>query len=272
MRRTLSTATRRPAATRLAAALAMVAAAPSSAEAQAAASDDTASVEARCEALSAPGDHAGLVALWREFPESAIPVIDRDLEGSLALWEEAGEAKRAEIDALLARALAGGEAATEATERRRILDYVTSFAGCNDEQKAAFRAGQRACGDGRRALAADDAATALTLGTECSALAELLGDWWGTAMGLQLQGTALAALDDHEGAAMAMARGRLLYRELGLTASALRIEADLVQVLLRLRRTPRAEAMIRDGLRTAERLGLEPLVERFRAMAASRPG
>lgn len=257
-----------PTAAMLAAAIAVSASvAPLDADAQAAA--DPSAVQARYEALGSDADHAGLVALWSEFPESAVPVIDRDLEGSLALWEEAGEEKRAEIEALLARAVRGAEAATEATGRRRILDYVTSFAGWNEEQNAAFRAGQQACGEGRRALAADDAATALGHGRNCQGLAEPLGDWWGTAMGLQLEGSALAAQGHDEAAATALARGRLIYRELGLTASALRIEADLAPVLLRLGRVPRAEAMIRDGRRTAERLDLEPLVERFRELEAA---
>lgn len=225
----------------------------------------------RYEALSAAGDHAGLVALWTELPDEAVQVIDRDLEGSLALWEEEGEAKRAEIDALILRALGGARAATEATGRRRILDYVTSFAGWNTEQKATFRAGQQACGAGRRALADGDATSALERGRACRSFAEPLGDWWGTAMGLHVEGSALATSDD-DGAASALARGRLIYRELGLTSSALRIEAELVPILTRLGRGPRAEAMIRDGIGTAERLGLDDLAARFRELEAERNG
>jgi hypothetical protein len=226
----------------------------------------------RYEALSAAGDHAGLVALWTELPDAAVQVIDRDLEGSLALWEEEGEAKRAEIEALILRAIGGAQAATEATGRRRILDYVTSFAGWNTEQKATFRAGQEACGEGRRALADGDATAALERGRACRSFAEPLGDWWGTAMGLHVEGSALAASDDDEGAANALARGRLIYRELGLTSSALRIEAELVPILIRLGRGPRAEAMIRDGIGTAERLGLDELAARFRELEAERSG
>jgi hypothetical protein len=229
----------------------------------------------RYEALSAADDHAGLVALWSELPESAVPVIDRDLEGSLALWEEAGEARQDEIDAMLDRALRGASAATEATGRRRILDYVTSFAGWDDDEKRAFRAGQQACREGRQALGDGDAETALTHGTRCRELAEPLGDWWGTAMGLALEGRAHAARDEDRAAATALARGRLLYRELGLTGSSLGLEADLVPILLRLGHRPRAEALVRDGLATAERLGGEEMIERFRALAADlegRPG
>jgi hypothetical protein len=232
--------------------------------------DDAPTPQERYEGLSAAGDYAGLVALWRELPESAVPVIDGDLEGSLALWEEEGEARRTEIDAMIARALRGAEAATEATGRRRILDYVTSFAGWSAGQRADFRAGQKACGDGRRALAAGDAATALEDGQACRTLAEPLGDWWGTAMGLGVEGSAHAAAGDDGAAASALARARLIYRELGLTSSALRLEAELAPILLRLGYGPRADAMIRDGLHTAERLGLDPLVERFRELQSTR--
>ena len=174
--------------------------------AQTAAGDDEGPTPSdRYEALSAAGDQAGLVALWTEIPDAAVQVIDRDLEGSLALWEEEGEAKRSEIDALIARALRGAQAATEATGRRRILDYVTSFAGWNTEQKATFRAGQRACGEGRRALAADDHPAALERGRACRTFAEPLGDWWGTAMGLHLEGSALVASSDDDGGARSLA-------------------------------------------------------------------
>jgi hypothetical protein len=255
------------------AALLVIAALPRATTAQTEAGEsESPSAADRYEALSASRDHAGLVALWAELPDAAVQVIDRDLEGSLALWEEEGEAKRSEIDALIARAVRGAEAATEATGRRRILDYVTSFAGWTTEQKATFRAGQSACGEGRRALAADDAPAALERGRACRTFAEPLGDWWGTAMGLHVEGSALAAADDDDGAASALARGRLIYRELGLTSSALRIEVELVPILTRLGRGPRAQAMIHDGIATAERLGLDEVAARFRELEAERAG
>jgi len=251
----------------------VTAALPEAMAAQTAAGESEASSPAdRYEALSASGDYAGLVELWAEVPDAAVQIIDGDLEGSLAFWEEEGEARRSEIDALIARAVRGAEAATEATGRRRILDYVTSFAGWTTEQKATFRAGQKACGEGRRALAADDAPTALEKGRACRTFAEPLGDWWGTAMGLHVEGSALAASDDDEGAVSALARGRLIYRELGLTSSALRIEVELVPILTRLGREPRAQAMIRDGIATAERLGLDEVAAGFRALEAERAG
>ena len=116
---------------------------------------------------------------------------------------------QAEIERLIARAVAGAHAATEATSRRRILDYVTSFAGWNDEQKRSFRAGQQAFRAGRQALRDGDAAEALRLGQECLELAEPLGDWWGTAMGYGLVGSAHAASGQPEAAATAMARAAL---------------------------------------------------------------
>jgi hypothetical protein len=221
------------------------------------------STQERYVTLSQAGDHAGLVELWRAEPESAVPVIDGDLEGSLSIWEDAGEGRRAEIDALVARAVAGAQAAVEATGRRRILDYVNSFAGWTDEQKLAFRGGQTACRAGSSALRDGDAETALGKGAECRSLAEPLGDWWGTAMGLRVEGGALAQGGDPEGAVTALSRGRLIFRELGLTSSALRMEVDLAGHLLDLGRDRRAAALIQDGNVTAERLGLGEIAQQF---------
>jgi hypothetical protein len=224
---------------------------------------DSPSPAERYESLSADGFYAGLVELWKENPESAIPVIDRDLEGSLALWEEHGANRADEIEALITRALVGARAATEATGRRRILDYVTSFAGWDAEQKVSFRAGQQAFRSGREAMRAGDHAAALAQARTCRELAEPLGDWWGTAMGLGLEGQSLLAMGETEAGATALARGRLVYRELGLTSSALRLEVDLARALLELGRTPRAEALIEDGLATARRIGDDDLVQQF---------
>ena len=243
--------------------LASALALPTDAASQNATSGEPESTAERYATLSAEGYYAGLVELWREDPDAAIPVIDRDLEGSLALWEEHGDARADEIEALLTRAVTGARAATEATGRRRVLDYVTSFAGWDAEQKASFRAGQQAFRDGREALRADDPATALNRGRACRELAEPLGDWWGTAMGLGLEGQALRALGRPAEAATALARGRLVYRELGLTSSALRLEVDLAELLLELDRRPRAEALIEDGIATARRLGDDELARRF---------
>ena len=229
-------------------------------------SPNTLSTEDRYITLSGAGDRRGLVNLWREDPEAVVPVIDKDLEGSLALWEEEGEAKRAEIDALIARATAAASAAVEATGRRRVLDYVTSFAGWTAEQKGSFRSGQRACRAGTEALREGNSDVALAKGGECRALAEPLGDWWGTAMGLRLEGSALLERKEGERAATAFSRARLIFRELGLTSSALRIEADLAEILLELGRRPRAEAIIRDGKSSATRLKLPELERRFQEL------
>jgi len=221
----------------------------------------------RYASLSVAADHEGLVALWTAHPESAIPVIDGDLEGSLALWEDDPDTNRTEIQRLIARAVAGAHAATEATGRRRILDYVTSFAGWDDDQKLSFRAGQQAFREGRQALRDGDTATALRLGRTCRDLAEPLGDWWGTAMGFGLEGSALSAIDEPDAAVTAMARARLIYRELGLTSSALRIEVDLARLLIDLGRLPRAHALVSDGETTAARLGLDEVAAQFSELA-----
>ena len=216
--------------------------------------------------LSTAGNHAGLVALWKQLPDKVIPVIDSDLERSLAIWEKDGEAKRAEIDALIARAIAGAHAAVDATGRRRVLDYVTSFAGWTAAEKKDFRAGQKAFGAASKALKEKEFDTALEQGRRCLALAEPLGDWWGTAMGLQAEGMALAGLGRKAKAVTALSRARLIYRELGLTSSALRIEASLAAILIELDRQPRAKAMIHDGLATAKRLDKKTLIEAFTSL------
>ena len=108
-----------------------------------------------------------------------------------------------------------------------------------------------------------DQQTALEQARLCVELAEPLGDWWGTAMGLGLEGQALIELGEIEAGAVALARGRLVYRELGLTSSALRLEVDLAAALLELERMPRAQALIEDGIATARRLGDDDLAERF---------
>ena len=230
---------------------------------------DARPVPERYKELATAGDHAGLVALWTSAREAIIPTIDADLEGSLGLWEKQGEEARAEIDALIARALVGARAATEAVGSRRILDYVSSFAGWDAAQKKDFRAGQAAFGGGRQASTAGDHATALAKGRECRSLAEPLGDWWGTAMGLQLEGVSLLALGRKAEAAEALSRARLIYRELFLTSTAIRIEFDLATILAELGRLPRAREMIRDGKATAERIGLTPYVARFARLEES---
>jgi len=52
----------------------------------------------------------------------------------------------------------------------------------------------------------------------------------------------------------------------------LRIEVELVPILTRLGRGPRAQAVISDGIATAERLGLDEVEARFRALEAERAG
>ncbi len=233
---------------------------------------DTLTVEARYTVMSEGGDYQGLVTLWRENPDAALPLIDGDLEGSLALWEAEGESKRVEIDEQIARAIIGAEAAFEATGRSRVIDYVTSFAGWTTEQRTRFREGQGACREGAGALQAGDTDRALEKGGQCRALAEPLGDWWGTAMGLRLEGTAQASRGEAEQAATSLAEARLIFRELGLTSSAVRIEADLASILLELGRRPRARAMICDGRLTATRLGIPELEARFQELEEQMPG
>jgi hypothetical protein len=171
---------------------------------------------AACEA----GDAEALAALWQAQPGRVLVTIDADLEASLSVWEADPDAPdEAAIDALLQRARFGAEVASSALGEPIFLDYATSFAGWNAEQKRQFRAGQAAYGESRRAGATGDLEAALAKARECLECAEPLGDWWGTAMGLLAQAQALSGLERHEEALLSASRARLIYHQLGLTSS-----------------------------------------------------
>jgi tetratricopeptide (TPR) repeat protein len=153
----------------------------------------------RFENLHKAGDQAGCVALWRANPHFALRVIDTDLEGSLKIRESSKTPDMAQITALQTRALWGASAAVEATGHAIFGDYTASFVGWNETQRTQFRTGQAVYKKAMDAFAAGDFAAAKTAGRECVEYAAPLGDWWGTAMGLEAQAMALqseGALDD----------------------------------------------------------------------------
>ena len=90
-------------------------------------------------------------------------------------------------------------------------------------------------------------------------------------MGLHAEGMGLGGQGKNEEAVMALSRARLIYRELSLTTSALRIEGDLAEKLIALGRIPRAEAIILDGIATCDKLGIAPLKIRFAELQKTLP-
>jgi tetratricopeptide (TPR) repeat protein len=225
-------------------------------------------VSQRYHALAAAGDGAGLAALWQGNPDLVLPVIDADLEGSLKLRESSETPDEQAIAALQARALFGARAAEQASGHPILVDYAASFVGWDAEQQRRFRAGQAAFGRARQAARAADHAAALAAATECRELAEPLGDWWGTAMGLGAEGQALAALGRHEEALVALARARLIHHDLGLDSSAYRNLLDMLDALQALGRAVRRDAVLAQALVQGERQGDAKGVAALRERAA----
>ncbi len=168
----------------------------------------------RFESLHKAGDRAGCVALWKANPGLVLRVIDADLEGSLLVHESSKTPDMAQIQALHTRALWGASAAVEATGHPIFGDYAASFVGWNETQRGFFRTGQAVYKKAMDAFNAGDFATAKSAGRECVDYAAPLGDWWGTAMGLEAQAMALqsqGALDD---ALNYYGRARILHHDL----------------------------------------------------------
>ena len=76
-------------------------------------------------------------------------------------------------------------------------------------------------------MAQNNAGGALQEAIACRELAEPLGDWWGTAMGLSLEGKMLASLERFEEALVPLSRARLIYNELGLVGAEYGVLLDL---------------------------------------------
>lgn len=220
--------------------------------------EDPPDVRGRFEALDDAGDQAGVEELWRAHPFEVLSVIDSYLEGSLAAIEAQKLARGSdEVRAMHERALRGARAADRAFGRALFLDYASSFAGWSAEQATAFRAGQQAFGEHRTALRAGELERALESARRCVELAEPLGDWWGTAMGLGGEGAALAALGRHEEALVPLARARVLNHDLGLASAEYRALRTLADSLLALERVQRARSALSQAVELAQALGDE---------------
>lgn len=225
-------------------------------------------VDVRAEFLSLheARDDAGLKELWRAHPGRILVTIDADLEEGLALWEK-GEADGSATEAVVAehyaRALWGARLASEATGRPIFVDYASAFVGWTDEQKRSFRAGQQAFGRARQAFGEGEHEDAVEAGRECTELALPLGDWWGTAMGLSIEASALLAAGEADGAVTAAGRARLIYHQLGLVGSERAALDTLVEALVTLKRWPRARVSAEAGLALARTMNDEEAIARL---------
>lgn len=213
-----------------------------------------------CEARDADA----LAKLWKANPMSILPTFDADLELSLRTWEASPDSPDSEaIEELQARAQWAAKVASEVSGRPIFADYAASFVGWNADEKANFRAGQKAYGQAMRALQEGQAEQALEAARECTGLAMPLGDWWGSAMGLGAESQALLGLERHPEALLAASRARLLNQQLGLGGAELSCLGVMVQAAMKLERNERALVAARDAELLAKQLGAEEAMDYF---------
>ena len=217
--------------------------------------DREAEVAASYRKLADAQDETALAAVWREHPDLVLVTIDQDLEGSLALREQSATPDEAAVAAMHARALFGARAAVAAGLHPILADYAASFAGWDAAQQKQFRAGQQAFGRARAAAKGGQHEQALDAANECAALAEPLGDCWGTAMGFGAAGQALAALSRHEEALVALGRARTLHHDLGLSGSEYGNLKAMIEAAQSLGRTARVAELARQGAALGRALG-----------------
>ena len=228
---------------------------------------DSDSITKRYHECSEKQDVAGLVTLGKEHPGAILYTIDADLEGSLKLVESSDSPDMDAVRALHERALFGAACAEEATGRPIFVEYASSFVGWTAEQQKDFRAGQKAFGAARAAMKEGKFDDAAASGRKCTELAEPLGDWWGTAMGLSVEGGALAQGGKHEAALVPLTRARMIYHDLGLTRAEYGTLRTLAETLVALDRKPRARATLRQAAAMAGKLGDEEGQRKFEELA-----
>lgn len=206
-------------------------------------------------ALAEKQDRAALVELWKANKSVVLSTIDRDLEASLSEIEKGAKPDSEKVKALHARALFGAECAAEASGHPILLDYTSSFIGWNSAQQKSFREGQKAFGAAGQALQKKDAQTALTKGQECYDKAIALGDWWGSAMGLDAIGNAQAALGNVDAALTALSQARLINHDLGLYGDELGNLSLMADLCVKSERYSRGHACAVMGKKLASELG-----------------
>lgn len=198
-------------------------------------------VRQRFEELDAQNDAAALREHWRAHEGLVLYTIDSYLEGGLKQLERSGASEPdAQVRASYERALRGAKAADEAFGRSIFGDYASAFTGWNAEQRASFRAGQRAFGEANALGKQGKHAEARARAQECVDRARPLGDWWGTAMGLAGVGAASEALGEHEQALDAWQQARLINEALGLKGEAYEATRGSARASSALDRRPRA--------------------------------
>ena len=196
----------------------------------------------------------GIVQLWREQPYQALYVIDSYLEGSLKIVE--GEAPdEGKVMTMHQKALVGARAADKAFDTVIFADYASSFVGWTKPQQSQFRAGQRAFKDARVALKANDYAKALEHARGCIDAAKPLGDWWGTAMGYAVMGSAQKELGDFESALTSLSMARLINQQLRLAGAEMNCLVQMLTLSRKIGRLSRARAVCDRGATLAKRMG-----------------
>ncbi len=229
-------------------------------------------VRDRYRALCEARDEAGLVDLWRTHEDLILVTIDADLEAGLAVWEEAPDDPDQEsIDALHGRALFGARAASRATGRAIFHDYAASFVGWDADQRAALRVEQRIYQRALGELAKPDidpSGAESIVAREVWERALVLGDWWGVAMGFEVEGRAHLRGGRHKDALVAFSQARLYFDQLGLVDSELETLRHLVRVTEALGTWERSRALAADALALARAHGrTEPLRELLQGRA-----
>ncbi|MCK6448843.1 MAG: tetratricopeptide repeat protein [Planctomycetes bacterium] len=229
-------------------------------------------VVARFAELAKQKDVAATVELWKANPGAALGTIDEYLEGSLAAVEQAALEKKpvdaAAIDNMHATAIFGALAADQAFGTTIFADYASAFSGFDAKQQKAFRRGQAAHGEARKALKAGKHADALKLATECRDLAQPLGDWWGTAMGLGAMGAAYAGLGKQAEALDVHAQAAQIYHDLRLFGNEYQETAAVAKLCDALGRKPRAKVAAGRALELAQLVGDESGAKDLEALVA----
>ncbi|MFN0207390.1 MAG: hypothetical protein ACKVS6_13880 [Planctomycetota bacterium] len=198
------------------------------------------------EDLDTKGDHAGIVALWKQHPADALGVIDGYLEGALAKIEKGGDANDIKKDQ--ERALRGAKAASEAFGHPIFSDYAASFVGWNSEQQKKFREGQKVSGAASAAFRKKDYETAKKEAQKCIDLARPLGDWWGYSGGLSMLANAEEQLGNLEVALDTIQQARVIHHDLGFVRDEYRDTVTMARILVSLDRRVRARIVIDQGI------------------------
>lgn len=175
--------------------------------------DDEPMSHTRLERMLADGDTPWIGQVFRRHPDSVLSFIDHYLEGGLKIIEDGGDADRAAES--FRTGLKFAKVADEALQEMIFSEYAAAFGSWSRAEQKRFREGQAAYHAGRKA--SDDPAAALAHFQRSLALAEPLGDLWGTAMaygGIARSRMALGEYEEAKTAAMKAAElnGRLRLR------------------------------------------------------------